>query len=63
MKKVLYPRGPVLTKARINMEHTTQPIKLVTHNKKAQLCHDSDGHNYCRDQDSNLGCRGHNAKY
>ena len=31
--------------------------------KKAQLCHDSDHHNICRDQDSNLGCRGHNAKY
>ena len=31
--------------------------------KSAQLCHDSDDHNICRDQDSNLGCRGHNAKY
>ena len=37
--------------------------KVVRIKKYAQLCHDSDDHNICRDQDSNLGCRGHNAKY
>ena len=31
--------------------------------KKKTARHDSDDHNICRDQDSNLGCRGHNAKY
>ena len=36
---------------------------IVHKRNTAQQCDDSYSQYQCRDQDSNLGCRGHNAKY